>query len=87
MLNEKQVLQVVPVSRTTLWSMVRRKQFPPPVWPSPNKKMWFEDAVVEWQSELDESGHRRGRRKRSNRAREREATSAKRTASAADANT
>jgi prophage regulatory protein len=62
MLSEKQVLQIVPVSPVTLWRMVKRKEFPPPVFISPNKKVWFEDVVVSWQCELDERG--RGRRPR-----------------------
>jgi prophage regulatory protein len=62
MLTEKQVLQIVPVSPVTLWRMVKRGEFPPPVFISPNKKFWFEDVVISWQGELVERG--RGRRLR-----------------------
>jgi predicted DNA-binding transcriptional regulator AlpA len=63
MLTEKQVLQIVPVSPVTLWRMVKRGEFPQPIFISPNKKFWFEDVVVAWQCELDERGSR-GRRLR-----------------------
>ena len=59
MLNEKQVLQIVPYSPTTLWRMVNRGEFPSPVFISPNKKAWFEDEVIAWQTALDEHGRRR----------------------------
>jgi predicted DNA-binding transcriptional regulator AlpA len=63
MLTEKQVLQIVPVSPVTLWRMVKRGEFPQPIFISPNKKFWFQDVVVAWQCELDERGSR-GRRLR-----------------------
>ena len=61
MLSEAQVLAIVPVSPTTLWRMVKRGEFPAPVFISPNKKVWFEDEVIAWQSALDEHGRRRRR--------------------------
>jgi prophage regulatory protein len=39
--------------------MVKRGEFPPPIFPSPNKKFWFEDEVIAWQNALDEHGRRR----------------------------
>ena len=59
MLNEKKVLEIVPYSPTTLWRMVKGGEFPSPVFISPNKKVWFEDEVIAWQSALDEHGRRR----------------------------
>ena len=59
MLSETQVLAIVPVSPTTLWRMVKRGKFPAPVFISPNKKVWFENEVIAWQSVLDEHGSRR----------------------------
>ncbi|MGV7218262.1 helix-turn-helix transcriptional regulator [Bradyrhizobium sp. UFLA05-112] len=58
MLNEAQVLAVVPVSTTTLWRMERRGLFPRGTFISANRKVWFEDEVVRWQREVD--GRRRG---------------------------
>ena len=60
MLNEAQVLKIVPVSPVTLWRMVKRREFPPPTFITPNKKVWFEDQVIKWQTEVD--GRCRGRR-------------------------
>lgn len=59
MLNEKQVLQIVPVSRTTLWAMEKAGRFPKSTYISPNRRVWFEDEIVRWQREVD--GCRRGR--------------------------
>jgi predicted DNA-binding transcriptional regulator AlpA len=53
MLNEAQVLKIVPVSPVTLWRMVKRREFPPPTFITPNKKVWFEDQVIKWQTEVD----------------------------------
>jgi predicted DNA-binding transcriptional regulator AlpA len=61
MLNEKQVLDIVPVSPVTLWRMVKQKRFPRPSFISPNKKFWWADEIIAWQREVD--GRRRGRRK------------------------
>jgi predicted DNA-binding transcriptional regulator AlpA len=60
MLNERQVLQLIPVSSVTLWRMEKRGQFPRGTFISPNKKIWFEDEVVRWQDEIN--GRGRGRR-------------------------
>jgi prophage regulatory protein len=53
MLNIEQVLEIVPVSRTTLWRMVRAKRFPKchrhHLSPGYNKA-WFADEVAEWQA-------------------------------------
>lgn len=60
MLNEKQVLQIVPVSPVTLWRMEKRGAFPKGSYISPNRKIWYEDEIVAWQSEVN--GRGRGRR-------------------------
>jgi prophage regulatory protein len=60
MLNEKQVLQIVPVSAVTLWRLEKKGQFPKGTYISPNRKVWFEDEIVKWQSEVN--GRGRGRR-------------------------
>ena len=59
MLTEKQVLEIVPVSRRTLYRMVKRDVFPSAVFASPNKKFWYEDEVIAWQQALDEHGRLR----------------------------
>jgi prophage regulatory protein len=60
MLNEKQVLQIVPVSPVTLWRMEKKGLFPKGTYISPNRKVWFEDEIVKWQNEIN--GRGRGRR-------------------------
>jgi prophage regulatory protein len=43
MLNEKQVLEIVPVSPSTLARMEKDGRFPKGHFISPNRKFWFED--------------------------------------------
>jgi len=62
MLNEKQVLAIVPVSPVTLWRMEKKKLFPQGTWISPNRKVWFQDEVVAWQNEVEGRGSRRRKR-------------------------
>jgi prophage regulatory protein len=71
MLNEGQVLDIVPVGRTTLYSMVKAGRFPKGTYISPNRRVWFADDVARWQARLGEShlfnpnrGRGKGRRPR-----------------------
>jgi prophage regulatory protein len=59
MLNLQQVLTIVPVSPVTLWRMEKTGQFPRGTFISANKKIWWEDEIQKWQSEVD--GRGRGR--------------------------
>ena len=52
MLTVDEVLALVPFSRTTLFRMERKGLFPASYWPSPNRRVWFEDEVVAWQNAL-----------------------------------
>jgi predicted DNA-binding transcriptional regulator AlpA len=63
MLNEAQVLTLIPVSRTTLYRMAKNGRFPPGTYISPNRRIWFEDEVVAWQNAVDEFNPSRGRGK------------------------
>jgi prophage regulatory protein len=63
MLNEKQVLQIVPVGRTTLYRMEKTGRFPKSICISPNRRVWFEDEIVAWQNAVDEFNPNRGRGK------------------------
>jgi prophage regulatory protein len=54
MLNERQLLGKVPFSRTTLWRMEKKGEFPKGRYISANRKIWFEDEVVAWQNALDQ---------------------------------
>jgi prophage regulatory protein len=69
MLNEKQVLGIIPVSRTTLHRMVKADRFPRSTYISPNRRVWFEDEVTAWQEKVDEFNPNRGRGKGRRRAR------------------
>jgi len=60
MLSEKQVLEIVPVGRTTLYRMEKAGRFPRSTYISPNRRVWFEDEIVAWQNEIN--GRGRGRR-------------------------
>jgi predicted DNA-binding transcriptional regulator AlpA len=63
MLNEKQVLEIVPVGRTTLYRMEKAGRFPKSTYISPNRRVWFEDEIIAWQNAVDEFDPRRGRGK------------------------
>ena len=52
MLSIEQVLEVVPVSRVTLFRMERDKRFPPSHYASANRRFWYEDEVIAWQDAL-----------------------------------
>jgi predicted DNA-binding transcriptional regulator AlpA len=61
MLNEQQVLDIVPISRATLWRMERAGKFPRGTYISPNRKIWYLDEIVAWQNTVDEFNPKRGR--------------------------
>jgi prophage regulatory protein len=63
MLDETKVLQIIPVSRTTLFRMERSGRFPKSTYISPNRRVWFEDEVAAWQNAVDERDPNRGRGK------------------------
>jgi prophage regulatory protein len=63
MLNEKQVLEIVPISRTTLFRMEKAGGFPRSTYISPNRRVWFEDEIIAWQNAVDEFNPSRGRGK------------------------
>jgi prophage regulatory protein len=63
MLNETQVLGIVPVSRTTLYRMEKAGRFPRSTYISPNRRVWFADQVIAWQEAVDERDPNRGRGK------------------------
>jgi prophage regulatory protein len=64
MLNEKQVLGIVPVSRTTLFRMEKAGRFPRSTYISPNRRIWFADEIIVWQNMVDEFNPNRGRGRR-----------------------
>ena len=69
MLNEKQILQIIPVGRTTLYRMEKAGRFPKSTYISPNRRVWFADEIIAWQNAVDEFDPNRGRGKGRRRAR------------------
>ncbi len=55
MLSEEEVLEIVPVSRSTLYRMERAGTFPRGKLISPNRKVWFQDVIVGWQKSIAEN--------------------------------
>lgn len=52
MLSMEQVLQLVPVGRSTLKRMIKNKEFPGAHYITSNKRVWYDDEIREWQQEL-----------------------------------
>ena len=63
MLSEKQVLEIVPVGRTTLYRMEKAGRFPRSTYISANRRIWYEDEIVAWQNTVNEFDPCRGRGK------------------------
>jgi predicted DNA-binding transcriptional regulator AlpA len=61
MLNISQVLEIVPVGRTTLFKMERQGTFPTSTYISPNRRCWYADEIARWQKALPPNS-RLGRR-------------------------
>ena len=61
MLSEKQVLEIIPIGRTTLYRMEKAGRFPKSTYISPNRRVWFEDEIIGWQNAVDEFDPKRGR--------------------------
>jgi predicted DNA-binding transcriptional regulator AlpA len=54
MLDIDQVLAIVPVSKATLFRMQADGRFPRSRPISPNRNIWYEDEIVDWQNSLPE---------------------------------
>ncbi|MDI3562440.1 AlpA family transcriptional regulator [Bradyrhizobium sp. Arg816] len=64
MLTEQMVLELVPISRTTLFRLERAGKFPRSVYVSPNRRFWFRDQVVAWQTAINDNDERNPKRGR-----------------------
>ena len=53
MLEFDEVLEIIPVSRSTLVRMLARGTFPPGHYLSPNRRVWYEDDILAWQQKLN----------------------------------
>jgi prophage regulatory protein len=67
MLDEKQLLNIVPLSRTSIYRLEKAGKFPRSTYISANRRIWYEDEIVRWQVEVDERNPNRGRGKRRRR--------------------
>src|SRR6516165_6674284 len=63
MLNEKQVLDIVPLSRTSIYRLEKAGKFPRSTYISANRRIWYEDQIIDWQRAVDEFNPNRGRGK------------------------
>ena len=63
MLNEAELLALIPLSRTTLHRMTKIGRFPKGTYVSANRRLWFADEVAAWQDKVNEFDPRRGRGK------------------------
>jgi prophage regulatory protein len=63
MLREEEILEIIPVSRSTLWRMEKTGTFPKATYISANRPCWFEDQIIEWQNTVNEFQPNRGRGK------------------------
>lgn len=62
MLTIEEVLEIVPVTRGTLYRMEKNGKFPRSHYISENRRVWFEDEIIDWQSGLPgDGGKPRGR--------------------------
>jgi prophage regulatory protein len=50
MLSERQILDLIPIARSTLQQLEKQGLFPKSCPLGPNRKAWFEDEIIEWQS-------------------------------------
>ena len=52
MLTMEQVLELVPVGKSTLKRMIKNREFPRPHYISPKKPIWYDDEIELWQGAL-----------------------------------
>jgi prophage regulatory protein len=64
MLNIEEVLKLVPVGKSTLLRMIKRGEFPSGNFISPNRRVWYEDAILLWQGSLPAESRRRRKARR-----------------------
>jgi prophage regulatory protein len=50
MLSERQILDLLPIARSTLQQWEKHGNFPRAVTIGPNRKAWYADEVDEWQN-------------------------------------
>jgi predicted DNA-binding transcriptional regulator AlpA len=63
MLTEQQILKIIPVSRTTLFRMMKAGKFPKGVFVSANRRLWLSSEITNWQLTIEEYNPHRARGK------------------------
>lgn len=53
-LSQKDVLEMLPISKSTLMRMRNRGDFPPPFKVSPRKNGWMESEIISWIANVQE---------------------------------
>jgi prophage regulatory protein len=59
MLTMEQVLELVPVGKSTLKRMIKNGEFPSAHYISPKKMVWYEDSIMLWQGSLPAENRRK----------------------------
>ncbi len=59
MLTMEQVLELVPVGKSTLKRMIKNGEFPGGNYITPNKRVWYEDSILLWQQSLPAESRRK----------------------------
>jgi prophage regulatory protein len=54
MLTLKQVLELIPLNRSTVFRMEKEGIFPQGTFPTPRKKLWFRDDIIGYQRDLQD---------------------------------
>lgn len=54
MLTAEAVLEMIPISRTTLFRLEQDDLFPKGVPVTTHRKLWFRDEVIQWQRDLQD---------------------------------
>jgi prophage regulatory protein len=59
MLGEPGVLEIIPISRSTLYRWCAAGLFPKPVAMGPQRVGWFLDEIIRWQAEIEANRDRK----------------------------
>ncbi|WP_454621323.1 helix-turn-helix transcriptional regulator [Bradyrhizobium cenepequi] len=49
MIDEKQLLEIIPISRSSLWRLQQADKFPRGILVTANKRLFYLDDIVAWQ--------------------------------------
>jgi prophage regulatory protein len=55
-LRQRQVLMLIPFSKSTLWQRVRDRTFPQPIKLSPHMTVWRAEELRQWMAQQGEHG-------------------------------